>query len=118
MEGCETFDIEWHHVSKLNRMEVSFGNVSVVTKKGKRVTGTDAFRVVFNRKQFPLCNTHHADLHRKRLSFSEINGIMSRRFLKAILLFVVLSKTLAWCRVISFEVIDFFNSCLFNLNLG
>lgn len=73
VEGCENPDIEWHHVNKLNRMGDSFGNVSAVTKKGKRVTGTDAFRVAFNRKQFPLCKTHHADLHHKRLPFSEIN---------------------------------------------
>lgn len=73
LEGCENSDIEWHHVSELNRMEDNFGNVSVVTKKGKRVTGMDAFRVAFNRKQFPLCKTHRADLHKKRLSFSEIN---------------------------------------------
>ena len=73
MEGCENHDIEWHHVSKLNRMTDSFGHVSVVTKKDRRVSGTDAFKVAFNRKQILLCKAHHTDLHNKKLSFSEIN---------------------------------------------
>ena len=73
VEGCENQDIEWHHVSKLNRLKDNFGHVSVVTKKGRRVSGTDAFKVAFNRKQIPLCKAHHADLHKKKLSFSEIN---------------------------------------------
>ena len=73
VEGCENRDIEWHHVNKLNRMKDHFGNVSVTTKKGRRVTGTDAFKVAFNRKQVPLCKSHHRDLHNKKLSFSDIN---------------------------------------------
>lgn len=73
VEGCENRDIEWHHVSKLNRMSDHLGRVSVITKKGRRVTGTDAFKVAFNRKQIPFCKAHHTDLHNKKLSFSEIN---------------------------------------------
>lgn len=73
VDGCENSDIEWHHVNKLSRMKDSFGQVSVLTKKGRRVSGTDAFKVAFNRKQIPLCKTHHTALHNKELSFSEIN---------------------------------------------
>lgn len=73
VEGCENRDIEWCHVSKLNRMEDHFGRVSVISKKGRRVTGTDTFKVAFNRKQIPLCKVHHTGLHKKELSFSEIN---------------------------------------------
>lgn len=73
VEGCENHDIEWHHVDKLKRMKDTFGNVSVVTKKGRRVTGTTAFQVALNRKQIPLCKLHHTDLHNKRISFSDIN---------------------------------------------
>jgi group II intron reverse transcriptase/maturase len=73
VEGCENPNIEWHHVNKLNRMKDHFGKVSIVTKKGRRVTGIDAFKVAFNRKQIPLCKMHHHDLHNKRISFQDIN---------------------------------------------
>jgi hypothetical protein len=54
-------------------MKDHFGKVSIVTKKGRRVTGIDAFKVAFNRKQIPLCKMHHHDLHNKRISFQDIN---------------------------------------------
>ena len=54
-------------------MEDTFGKVSVVTKKGRRVNGTEAFKVALNRKQIPLCKSHHMDLHNKRISFSDLN---------------------------------------------
>ena len=54
-------------------MEDSFGKVSVITKKGRRVSGTEAFKVAFNRKQIPLCKNHHIDLHQKKISFKEID---------------------------------------------
>jgi hypothetical protein len=73
VEKCENRDIEWHHVNKLERMKDHFGNVSVVTRKGRRVTGTGAFKVAFNRKQIPLCKMHHNDLHHNRISFQGIN---------------------------------------------
>lgn len=73
VEGCENPEIEWHHVSKLKRMENAFGNISVVTKKGRRVNGIAAFQVAFNRKQIPLCKMHYTDLHNKRISSSDIN---------------------------------------------
>ena len=73
VEGCENSKIEWHHVNKLSRMKDHFGNISVVTRKGRRVSGADAFKVAFNRKQIPLCNMHHIDLHQKRISFQDID---------------------------------------------
>jgi hypothetical protein len=54
-------------------MKDHFGNVSVVTRKGRRVTGTDAFTVAFNRKQIPLCKMHYSDLHARRISFNDID---------------------------------------------
>jgi hypothetical protein len=50
-----------------------FGNISVVTRKGRRVSGTEAFKVAVNRKQIPLCKVHHFDLHNGRISFHDIN---------------------------------------------
>jgi group II intron reverse transcriptase/maturase len=73
VKGCENSKIEWHHVNKLNRMKDHFGNISVVTRKGRRVSGTDALKVAFNRKQIPLCNMHHINLHQKKISFQDID---------------------------------------------
>lgn len=71
--GCQHSEIEWHHVSHLKRMKDNLGNISVVTRKGKRVTGVDAFKVAFNRKQIPLCKMHHSELHNNKISYSDIN---------------------------------------------
>jgi len=73
VEGCENRDIEMHHISKLERMMDHFGNISVVTRKGRRVTGTEAFKVAVNRKQIPLCKAHHTDLHNGHISFQDIS---------------------------------------------
>jgi hypothetical protein len=73
VDGCDAHDIEWHHVDKFKRMKDTFGKVSVVTKKGRRVSGTEAFKVALNRKQIPLCKSHHMDLHNKKISFSDLN---------------------------------------------
>jgi hypothetical protein len=73
VKGCENSKIEWHHVNKLSCMKDHFGNISVVTKKGRRVSGTDAFKVAFNRKQIPLCNMHHINLHQKKISFQDMD---------------------------------------------
>jgi group II intron reverse transcriptase/maturase len=73
VDGCDNTNIEWHHVHKLSRMKDHFGRVSVMTRKGRRVSGTDAFRVALNRKQIPLCKKHHMDLHHKRISFEDFN---------------------------------------------
>ena len=73
VDGCDNHDIEWHHVDKLKRMKDTWGKVSVVTKKGRRVTGTEAFKVALNQKQIPICKSHHMDLHNKRISFLDLN---------------------------------------------
>jgi len=73
VKGCNNPNIEWHHVNKLSRMKDHLGKVSVVTRKGRRVNGTDAFTVAFNRKQIPLCTEHHKDLHQKNISSKDIN---------------------------------------------
>jgi hypothetical protein len=54
-------------------MKDIFGKISVVTKKKRRVNGTEASKVALNRKQIPLCKLHHTDLHNKKLSFSGLN---------------------------------------------
>ena len=71
--GCENKEIEWHHMRKLERLKDHFGRISVVTKKGRRVTGVEAFKVAFNRKQIPLCKPHHQELHRNKISFQDID---------------------------------------------
>jgi hypothetical protein len=71
VKNCDNHDIEWHHVNKLYRMLDHLGRISVVTRKGRRVTGTDAFVVAS--KQIPLCKGHHGDLHQKRISFEDID---------------------------------------------
>jgi len=73
VRGCSNSDIEMHHVRELARMKDTFGHISVVSKKGRRVTGTEAFKVAFNRKQIPLCHSHHVDSHNKRLAFWDID---------------------------------------------
>jgi hypothetical protein len=73
VEGCENRDIEMHHVDKIHRLKDQFGNISVVTKKGRRVSGIEAFKVAVNRKQIPLCKAHHSDLHNGHISFHDIN---------------------------------------------
>ena len=73
VNGCDEHDIEWHHIDKFKCMKDTFGKVFVVTKKGRRVIGTEAFKVALNRKQIPLCKSHHIDLHNRRISFLDIN---------------------------------------------
>jgi hypothetical protein len=73
VNGCVNYDIEWHHVNKLKRMNDTFGMVSVVTEKSRRVTGIDAFKVALNRKQIPLCKLHFMDLYNKKSLFSDFN---------------------------------------------
>lgn len=73
VKGCQNSKIEWHHVNKLSRMKDHLGNVSVITRKGRRVSGTEAFKVAFNRKQIPLCHEHHDDLHNRKVTFQDID---------------------------------------------
>jgi hypothetical protein len=54
-------------------MKDYFGNISVVTRKGRRVSGTDAFKVAFIPKQIPLCNMHHINIHQKKISWKNID---------------------------------------------
>lgn len=49
------YDIEWHHVNKPKSMKDTFVNVSVVTKKCRRLFDTEVFKVALNGKQIPLC---------------------------------------------------------------
>lgn len=51
----------------------AFGRITVVTKKNKRVTGMDAFKVAINRKQIPLCTYHHDKLHKRELKFGGLD---------------------------------------------
>lgn len=62
-----------HHVDKIHRLKDQFGNIFVVTKKGRCVSGIEAFKVAVNQKQIPLCKAHHSDLHNGRISFYNIN---------------------------------------------
>ena len=73
VKGCQNSKIEWHHVNKLSCMKDHLKNISVISRKGRRVTGIEAFKVVFNRKQIPLCGKHHDDLHNQKIAFQDID---------------------------------------------
>jgi len=58
--GCsETENIEVHHIRALKRKINSNGIMSVINKKGKRVSSIAAVLTTLRRKQLPLCTKHH-----------------------------------------------------------
>jgi retron-type reverse transcriptase len=66
VNGCYNCEIEWYCVDKFKHLEDAF-------KKGRRVIGREAFEVVLDQQQIPLCKLHHADLKNKRISLLDIN---------------------------------------------
>jgi hypothetical protein len=69
VENCLNSNIEIHHVRALKtRIEK---NLSVVTTKGKRVSGWKAYMIAKNRKQIALCSIHHDMLHADKLIFKD-----------------------------------------------
>jgi len=61
VKDCINTDVEIHHIRKLGRKKVEGGTISVITKKGKRVSGIGALLSAMNRKQLPLCKKHHLE---------------------------------------------------------
>ena len=72
-KNCNNKDIDWHHIMELKRKKDSSGNISVLTKKDKRVTGTEAFKVAYSRKQIPLCEFHHYQIHDNKISLKNLD---------------------------------------------
>nr|YP_009710072.1 hypothetical protein [Coleochaete scutata]QFU80177.1 hypothetical protein [Coleochaete scutata] len=70
VRDCPERDIQMHHVKHLVRHLDSFGEISVLSTKGKRLHGYRALQSSLNRKQIPLCSKHHSELHRKKLPLS------------------------------------------------
>lgn len=71
--GCEDGPTEMHHIRKLSRLIDEFGRISVVTKKGRRISGPEAFKSAYNRKLIPLCRNHHRLLHERKINLVDLN---------------------------------------------
>ena len=59
--GCDNTDIEIHRVRKLHRVLKKGKGISVLTTRGKRVSGLAAIMSALNRKYIPLCSKHHLE---------------------------------------------------------
>ena len=70
VENCTNNNIEIHHVRAL-KTRIEKNNLSVVTTKGKRVSGWKAYMISKNRKQIALCDIHHDMLHADKLIFKD-----------------------------------------------
>ena len=70
VENCTSTDIEIHHTRAL-KTRTDNNNLSVVTTKGKRVSGWKAYMISKNRKQIALCVNHHDMLHADKLIFKD-----------------------------------------------
>jgi retron-type reverse transcriptase len=77
--GCPNTDIQIHHLRKLSRKVEKDGKTSIVTRSGRRVTGTAALLSSINRKQLPLCAEHHREFE------SGVYSDLDRRFISDIL---------------------------------
>jgi group II intron reverse transcriptase/maturase len=73
VRDCPERDIQMHHVKHLVRHLDSFGEISVLSSKGKRLHGYRALQASLNRKQIPLCARHHNELHHKKLPISSLD---------------------------------------------
>lgn len=70
VENCTNSNIEIHHVRSL-KTRFELNNLSIITKKKKRVIGWRAYMIAKNRKQLALCNVHHDMLHADKLVFKD-----------------------------------------------
>lgn len=69
--GCSNFDIEVHHIRKLSRKIAKDGQLTVLNRRGRRVTGKTALLSALNRTQIPLCKAHHLEFEKG--NFSELD---------------------------------------------
>jgi hypothetical protein len=84
-EGCsvtncsESENIQVHHIRRLHRKVNNNGHISVVNRKGARVTGLAAILTSINRKQVPLCRKHHLEFESgifSPLDYSKLKKIL------------------------------------------
>lgn len=63
VKGCNSTDLEIHHVRALYK-KISRNLATLSVKSGKKYTyGVKAIESSLGRKQIPLCNKHHLDIH-------------------------------------------------------
>ena len=61
VEGCESNEIEIHHIRQLHvrPSEEGEGLTVIAAGKAKRLKGMAAIESALRRKQIPLCKEHH-----------------------------------------------------------
>lgn len=80
-KDCNENDlIEMHHIREFSRLKDLFDFVSAVTKKGRRATGIEAFKIAYNRKHIPLCRKHHQQLNAKIINLFDLDWYYVRDF--------------------------------------
>lgn len=79
--GCsETENIEVHHIRALKRKINSNGIMSIINKKGKRVSGIAAVLTTVRRKQLPLCAKHHLEFEKgnySQLDYGKLTKVLN-----------------------------------------
>lgn len=70
VKGYTNKDIEVHHVRALQRSKHGYLMESIKSKN-KSLKGSSKVKSALNRKQIPLCRSHHANWH--KLKKSQIN---------------------------------------------
>jgi hypothetical protein len=71
--GCEDNPIEMQHIRELSHLIAEFGHISFVTRKGRRLFGSKAFKSAYNRRQIPLCRNHYRLLHERKVNIADLN---------------------------------------------
>ena len=67
VKGCTNKDIEVHHVRALRRSKHGY-LVESIKSKNKSLKGSSKVESALNRKQIPLCRSHHANWHKLQKS--------------------------------------------------
>lgn len=65
--------LETYNMRKFNCINETFNNISIVTKKNKRIFGANAFRLAYKYKKIPLCKTHHQLLDSNGIGLKDLN---------------------------------------------
>nr|QIQ23010.1 maturase R [Coleochaete scutata] len=71
--GCDNTRIEIHHIRSLRTRTDKSGKRTVTNSKGIRISGMEAIHSALRRKQIPLCNQHHLDLHAGKITLQNID---------------------------------------------
>ena len=77
VKDCINTNIEIHPLKKLQRKIDRSGRVTVLSRKGKRVTGLAGILTATNRKQLPLCKKHHAEFESGKYSDLDVEYLAS-----------------------------------------